>query len=255
MWSPADYARFRDARRRPFFELLARVDAATPLNVADLGCGTGELTRELLRRWPTARVDGVDSSAQMLAEAQAHALEGRLVFTRADLASWAPPAPLDVLVSNAALHWVPGHRALLERLVGMLAPGGTLAFQVPANFEAPSHRLVEGLRASVRFGPWLAGVQGGHVEPLGWYVAQLGEWGLEVDAWETTYLHLLPGPDAVLEWLRGTTLRPILAALPPAEAGVFLTTLRPLLREAYPPAGQATPFPFSRRFVVARRPG
>src|SRR4051794_7956681 len=151
MWNPAQYERFRDERKRPFFELLSRVDAAAPAQVADLGCGTGDLTLVLAERWPQARVTGVDSSEAMVAEAARRAAPERVRFELADLARWAPSAPVDVLVSNAALHWLPDHPALLTRLVSQLAPGGVLAFQVPANFEAPSHRRIDEVRAHPRF--------------------------------------------------------------------------------------------------------
>lgn len=252
MWNPAQYERFRDERKRPFFELLARVDASAPAQVVDLGCGTGDLTLVLAERWPMARVTGVDSSEAMVAEARRTATD-RVHFELADLARWTPSAPVDVLVSNAALHWLPDHPALLTRLVSLLAPGGVLAFQVPANFEAPSHRRIDEVRALPRFAPALTHVRRGHAEPLDAYEAWLAGMGLTVDAWDTTYLHVLPGEDAVLQWLLGTTLRPVLAALGPEESQAFLDTLRPLLRSDYPAAERGTPFRFTRRFVVASR--
>lgn len=255
MWDPSQYGLFRDARRRPFFELLARVEEARPARVADLGCGTGDLTRVLAERWPGASVIGVDSSEAMVAAAAQHALPGRLRFELADLARWAPAEPLDVLLSNAALHWLPDHPALLKRLAGMLAPGGVLAFQVPANFDAPSHRHIDELRERPRFAAKLAGVLKGHAETLAAYEGHLAGLGLAVDAWETSYLHVLPGEDAVLQWLLGTTLRPVLAALGAEEGEAFLAQLRPLLRQDYPEAARGTPFLFKRRFVVATRPG
>ncbi len=253
MWDPSQYGLFRDARKRPFFELLARVDVSAPAHVADLGCGTGDLTRRLAERWPGARVWGVDSSEAMVAEASRAALPERLRFEVADLARWEPPAPLDVLVSNAALHWLADHEALLARLVGMLAPGGVLAFQVPANFEAPSHRRIDEVRAHPRFAAALASVRKGHAESLATYEAWLSGRGLTVDAWETAYLHVLPGEDAVLQWLLGTTLRPVMAALGKEEGEAFLAQLRPLLRQDYPARERGTPFLFTRRFVVAAR--
>jgi trans-aconitate 2-methyltransferase len=255
MWDPSQYGLFRDARKRPFHELLSRVSVTAPAHVADLGCGTGDLTRVLAERWPGARVSGVDSSEEMVAEASQHALPGRLRFEVGDLGRWEPPARLDVLVSNAALHWLEDHEALLTRLVGMLAPGGVLAFQVPANFEAPSHRRIDEVRAHPRFAARLAGVRKGHAESLATYEGWLAGLGLTVDAWETAYLHVLPGEDAVLQWLLGTTLRPVLAALGKEEGEAFLEMLRPLLRQDYPASARGTPFLFTRRFVVAARPG
>jgi trans-aconitate 2-methyltransferase len=253
MWNPAQYERFRDERKRPFFELLARVDVASPTRVVDLGCGTGDLTLVLSERWPGASVTGVDSSEAMISEARRRATPGRVSFELADLAGWTPGEPLDVLVSNAAMHWLPDHAGLLSRLVSLLAPSGVLAFQVPANFEAPSHRLIDEVRAQPRFAATLAAVRRGHAEPLDFYEARLAGLGLGVDAWDTTYLHVLHGEDAVLQWLLGTTLRPVLSALGPEEGKAFLEVLRPLLRDAYPATARGTPYRFTRRFVVARR--
>jgi trans-aconitate 2-methyltransferase len=251
MWDPTQYEHFRDARKRPFFELLARVPVPSPDLVADLGCGTGDLTLTLAERWPGARVTGVDSSESMITEALRRPAPDRVRFELANLARWAPSAPLDVLVSNAALHWLPDHTALLSQLAGLLAPGGVLAFQVPANFEEPSHRRIDEVRALPRFAPVLDSVRRGHAESLAFYEAHLAALGLLVDAWETAYLHVLPGEDAVLQWLLGTTLRPVLAALGPQEGQAFLDTLRPLLRQDYPASPHGTPFLFRRRFVVA----
>ena len=253
MWDPTQYEHFRDARKRPFFELLARVPVPSPGLVADLGCGTGDLTLTLAERWPGACVTGVDSSESMITEALRRPAPDRVRFELADLARWAPSAPLDVLVSNAALHWLPDHAVLLSRLAGLLAPGGVLAFQVPANFEEPSHRRIDEVRALPRFAPVLDSVRRGHAESLAFYEARLAALGLSVDAWETAYLHVLPGEDAVLQWLLGTTLRPVLAALGPQEGQAFLDILRPLLRQDYPASPHGTPFLFRRRFVVAVR--
>jgi trans-aconitate 2-methyltransferase len=251
MWNPAQYEHFRDERKRPFFELLARVPATSPGLVADLGCGTGDLTLVLAERWPQARVQGVDSSEAMVSQALRLPAQPNVRFELADIARWQPPAPLDVLVSNAALHWVPDHGPLLTRLAGLLSPSGVLAFQIPANFEEPSHRRVDEVRAMPRFASRLAGVRRGHAEPLAFYEAHLAGLGFTVDAWETAYLHVLPGEDAVLQWLLGTTLRPLLAALGTEEGTAFVDTLRPLLRQDYPAHARGTPFLFRRRFVVA----
>jgi trans-aconitate 2-methyltransferase len=253
MWNPAQYERFRDERKRPFFELLARVDATAPAQVVDLGCGTGDLTLVLAERWPSARVTGVDSSEAMVAEASRRPAPDQVRFELADLAGWTPAAPVDVLFSNAALHWLPDHPTLLSRLVSLLAPSGVLAFQIPANFDAPSHRRIDEVRAQPRFAATLASVRKGQAQPLDFYEAHLSGLGLTVDAWDTTYLHVLQGEDAVLQWLLGTTLRPVLAALGPEESQAFLDVLRPLLRADYPATPWGAPFRFTRRFVVASR--
>ncbi|WP_342376646.1 methyltransferase domain-containing protein [Myxococcus stipitatus] len=253
MWDPTQYTRFRDERKRPFFELLSRVDVDAPRQVADLGCGTGDLTRVLAERWPGAVVCGVDSSVEMVEEARRRPAPEGVRFEVGELAGWEPPAPLDVLVSNAALHWVPDHAALMGRLVAKLAPSAVLAFQVPANFEAASHRLVDEVRRLPRFAPKLGAGRARPVETLERYESLLAGLGMTVDAWETTYLHLLPGEDAVLQWLLGTTLRPVLAALGEEEGRAFVEELGPRLRQAYPAHARGTPFLFTRRFVVARR--
>jgi trans-aconitate 2-methyltransferase len=262
-WDPAAYGRFAGERARPFADLVARVDAAAPARVVDLGCGSGALTATLARRWPGARVTGVDASPEMLAEAAAHVLPGRLEFVRADLRAWAPPAPPDVLVTNAALQWVPGHLSLLRRWVGVLAPGGWLALQVPGNQGAATHTALREVAAD---GPWagrlatVAGALGPQAvaDPAG-YAEVLADEGCTVDCWETTYLHVLDprgehGDDAVLAWVGGTALRPVLDALAevPDQREAFVAAYAARLRAAYPRRAWGTPMPFRRVFAVAR---
>jgi len=254
-WSPERYLRYAAERARPFRDLMARVEHPAPGIVADLGCGPGALTASLLEHWPGAFVVGVDASPAMLERARRRARPGRLGFVLADLVSWAPAQALDVIVSNAVFHWLADHDAVLDRLLDLLAPGGVLAFQVPANAAAPSHRAVAELVGSPGWCDHLAGTQAPGAMPLAWYVEHLTERGCAVDAWETTYVHVLDGDDAVLRWLEGTTLRPVLAALEPGERPLFLEQLGALLREAYPRREWGTAFPFTRRFVVATRPG
>jgi trans-aconitate 2-methyltransferase len=259
MWNPAQYLTFGDERARPFHDLVGRIGAEAPETVVDLGCGPGGLTAGLPERWPGARVLGVDSSAEMIAEAAPRAAarpDGRLRFEQADLRAWQPGAPVDVLIANAALQWVPEHVDLLERFAGWLGPGGWLAFQVPGNFRAPSHALLAELRQSSRWRDAVGEGADRHLsvlDPAG-YAERLIGLGLHVDAWETTYLHLLGGPDPVLEWVKGTGLRPVLARLDGADQEEFLDAYAARLREAYPawPDG-ITPLPFRRIFVVARR--
>lgn len=252
-WSPERYLRFASERARPFRDLLARVEHPGPRLVADLGCGPGALTASLLERWPDAFVVGVDSSPAMLSRAGRRARPGRLGFVLANLVDWSPAETPDVIVSNATFHWLPNHASLLDRLMGRLAPGGVLAFQVPANEDAPSHRAVAELVASEAWRDRLGGTLAPGARALEWYVGHLAEVGCEVDAWQTTYVHILAGDDAVLRWLEGTTLRPVLAALGPEARFRFLDQLGERLREAYPRSAWGTPFPFTRRFVVARR--
>src|SRR6266487_549045 len=235
MWDPAQYRRFSDERSRPFFDLVGRIGAPHPAFVVDLGCGTGELTATLLDRWPDALVVGVDSSAEMVADSGRRVVPGRLHFHLTDLREWRPNRAVDVILSNAALHWVPEHPDLLPRWVQWLAPSGWLAFQVPGNDAAPSHELLGELRRSPRWRDRLDEPAGGPrvLEPAD-YLERLVRLGCEVDAWETTYLHVLAGQDAVLEWVKGTALRPVLAQLGGEERDEFLGDYGERLREAYP---------------------
>lgn len=249
-WDPAVYQGFGDQRARPFRDLLAHVGATDPARVVDLGCGSGALTATLAQRWPGAQVLGVDASPEMLAEARPGP---RLDFRLGDIADWDPAADgADVVVSNAALQWVPGHLAMLARWAGALPSGGWLAFQVPANFAAPSHQL---MRETAQLPRWRSRLDGvlrheGAVEALETYWRILADAGCRVDAWETSYLHVLAGENPVLDWVRGTGLRPVLAALGP-EGAAFEEQYAARLREAYPATQHGTVFAFLRRFVVA----
>ena len=257
-WDPAVYLRFGGERARPFADLLARVPVAEPRTVVDLGCGEGALTASLARRWPEASVTGVDSSHEMLAAAAAHAEPGRVEFVEGDVRTWTAHRPVDVLVSNAVLHWVPEHPRLLAAWAAVLAPGGALAVQVPGNFRAPTHALLAALCRAPRWGGRLDAVAPADdavLEPAG-YLGILAGAGLEPDVWETTYLHVLRGEDPVLGWVRSTTLRPVLGLLDAAEAAELTADYAAALREAYPPRPDGTTvLPFRRIFAVGRRPG
>ncbi len=254
-WDPAQYERFRAERSRPFFDLLARVPELDVRHGADLGCGTGELTLELARRWPAARFWGVDNSAAMLARAQALPAQPGLGFVETDLARWRPDAPLDLAFSNAAFQWVPGHPGLLAHLASALAPGGVLAVQLPHNYHEPSHVAVRELLAEPAWrrrcpdpGPAPA------AETPERYLELLRQLGFAVEMWRTIYYHQLPGPEEVVEWLKGTRLRPVLSALAAAEQPAFLAELGERMAAAYPPQpGGGVVFPFPRLFFVARR--
>ena len=261
MWDPARYRQFGAERSRPFYELLSRIGATDPGFVADLGCGPGELTAELGRRWPAADVLGVDSSAEMIAAAEAVLAElrsgspaPRLRFEQADVRQWQPARPVDVIVSNAMFQWVDGHEALLPRLVSRLADGGWLAFQVPGNFDQAAHWLLREMAGSPRWRALLSGVAFNRqaADPV-LYLDLLAREGCAVDAWETTYLHVLTGPDPVLRWYQGTGLRPVIAALDAGQAAEFMAEYGAMLRQKYPQAPYGTVLPFRRVFVVARR--
>ena len=255
-WDPAKYVQFGDYRNRPFFDLTARIHALAPARVVDLGCGPGNLTATLAERWPGAQVVGLDSSAEMLAKAAPLAAETPgLAFEQADIAAWMPTPDTDVVVSNAALQWVPGHQDMMRRWLQALRPGAWFAMQVPGNFNAPSHALMRELADSDRWASKLGGVlRGGEsVGEPGDYLAVLLEAGCSADAWETSYLQVLPGQDPVLEWVRGTALVPVRAALDADEAQQFEAEYAAALRSAYPQGVHGTVFPFRRIFAVGRK--
>ena len=251
MWNPDVYLAYADHRGRPFYDLLARV-GGTPRRITDLGCGPGNLTEALTRRWPGAIVEALDSSPEMVEAARSRGLDARV----GDVRDWVPAPDTDLLVSNATLHWVPEHAELLVRWAAQLAAGSWIAFQVPGNFDAPSHLAVRDLVSSPRWSRLLGDFPFERpevVRPAADYAGLLTDAGCSVDAWETTYVHELTGPDPVLEWIHGTTLRPVRAVLSDTEWARFREELIPLLDDAYPQrADGITFFPFRRIFVVAQ---
>ena len=253
MWNPDQYQRFSEHRSRPFFDLIARIDAPRAKRIADLGCGPGNLTANLSGRWSESTVTGVDNSAEMLEKANTFT-NPHLEFELADLSTWQPKELQDVIVSNAALQWVPNHEALIPRLAGLLEPDGCLAVQMPNNFDQASHVAINQICSSPRWNKQLGNLDSAlrHAKPLEWYVTQLSNLGFQVDAWETNYQHILPGENAVLEWVKGTALRPMLAVLE-ADQNEFLEQCRQRLLEVYPPQSFGTLLPFERVFFVAHR--
>ncbi|NIJ13090.1 trans-aconitate 2-methyltransferase [Saccharomonospora amisosensis] len=251
MWDPGKYLDYSEPRARPFFDLLARVAATRPRRVVDLGCGPGNLTQTLSRRWPQASVEAIDNSPEMVAAARRSGVKAEI----ADVAEWEPAADTDVVVCNAVLQWVPGHRELLRRWAGRLPSGAWLAAQLPGNFDAPSHTLPRQVARDPRWAPRLEGAplleNDAVADPME-YAELFAELGCQVDAWETTYIQRLTGDDAVLEWVSGTALRPVRAALAEHEWVAFREQLAPLLAQAYPSRGDGTTWlPFRRVFVVA----
>jgi trans-aconitate 2-methyltransferase len=251
-WDPVQYARYSSQRSRPFFDLTAQLDVKNPGTVVDLGCGSGELTVTLAERWPGASVRGIDSSAEMIERTPVARNVTFTVGTAQDFDA----TGTDVLISNAMLQWVPDHEELLVSWGRQLNRRGRLAFQVPANFDAPSHRLMRELAESP---PWrhrlhevLRGADA--VADPATYLDLLMRQGLQVDVWQTEYLHVLQGPDPVLDWVRGTGLRPVLAVLSDQDAAAFSAEYAAALRQAYPQQPYGTVFGFTRTFVLARKP-
>ncbi len=261
-WNPQQYLAYEDQRLRPALDLLARIPLASPRTVVDLGCGAGNVTRMLAARWPDAAILGVDNSEAMLAKARAASGDlGHVAFEAADIGTWSPAAPVDVLYSNAALHWLPDHATLLPRLAQAVGPGGVLAVQMPRNFEAPSHAPLAMIARSARWRDRLAPlVRETPVAAAEQYLRWLDPLCSAIDVWETIYLQRLParedGEHPVVAFVSGTWLNPFLERLsddPPARAA-FLADYRERIERSYPrESGGAVLFPFRRLFIVATR--
>jgi trans-aconitate 2-methyltransferase len=252
-WNPQQYLKFAQPRLRPALDLIARIGATDPAVVYDLGCGTGNITRLLAERWPAARISGVDDSAPMLAQAAQQ--PSQIQWIQQSVAAWRAESPADVIFSNAALHWLPNHQHLFASLVAMLAPGGILAVQMPRNFLAPSHTAIHD---TVRAGPWRERLESLIVPPPvaepQFYYAVLQAHAAMLDIWETEYLHVLTGVDAVKEWTKGTWLKQFLDHLGEPERSAFETQYARRVGAAYPPLPNGeTLFPFRRLFIVMQR--
>lgn len=261
-WDADQYLRFAEQRNRPLDELLARVPELPPRpTVLDLGCGPGNSTAALRRRWPDARLLGLDTSPALLEKARTEG-EPSAEYRQQDVTAYDPaPERPDLIASNAALHWMDtdtaDHLELLPRWAAALRPGGVIAFQLPGNFAAPSHTLLADLRRSPRWRERLGTVRpdASCHRPESYARALLAA-GCTADVWETTYATVLPGRDPVLEWVKGSTLRPVLARLPEeGEREEFLAEYGALLRAAYPADEHGTVFPFRRVFAVAVKRG
>ncbi|BBX32197.1 trans-aconitate 2-methyltransferase [Mycolicibacterium mageritense DSM 44476 = CIP 104973] len=252
MWNPDTYLAFADHRGRPFFDLLSRVGAQSPRRVVDLGCGPGNLTVTLAERWPDAALEAWDNSPEMVAAARERGVDADV----GGIAEWVPRPDTDVVVSNAALQWVPEHRELLTRWVSQLDAGAWIAFQVPGNFDSPSHQAVREVARRKPFAtplrdmPWR---EAHVVDAPAEYAGLLTDAGCTVDAWETTYVHQLTGDTPVLDWITGTALTQVKGRLTEEAWQQYRQAIIPLLAEAYParPDG-ITFFPFRRVFVVGQ---
>lgn len=253
MWNPAQYLRFEDERTRPSRDLCARILHPAPATVLDAGCGPGNSSEVLRERWPGARITGLDNSPEMIEEARKRRPEG--AWITADLAAFEAD-PFDVLFSNAVLQWLPDHRALLPRLMALVAPGGSLAVQMPASAQSPARKAMERAASHPRFRGLLTGADR-HLtfRDAGFYYEILAPLSAGVDLWETTYHHVLPGHEAVVQWFESTGMRPYLERLTdPGDRTFFKEEVLEGCREAFPLAGDGNLLlPFPRLFFVARK--
>lgn len=246
-WDPTLYLRHADERGRPFVDLIARVPV-TPASIVDLGCGPGHLTPMLRERWPDATIVGVDSSSDMIDEAQAR---GDAEYVLADVAAWEPDGQVDLIVSNALFQWVPDELDVIRRLASSVNAGGAFALQVPNNGGAPSHALLHEISSRPPYGEHTEGLHDRRGRGAEDYLDLFAGLGWAVDAWETTYLHVLHGDDPVFSWISGTGARPVLQALPDDLRPRFVEEYQAALRAAYPQRPWGTVLPFARTFAVA----
>lgn len=250
-WDDAQYVKFLDARTRPAAELLARVPVAKASRVVDLGCGPGNSTELLRERWPEARLTGVDSSAEMLGRARQVLPDA--TWVQADVARYAPDGPVDVFFANAVFHWVPGHARILGELLDHLSPGGALAVQMPHNLDEPSHRLMREVG-----GPWSDAIGAVESRPAvlapSDYYDVLAPRAAAVDIWLTRYEHVMADAAAIVEWVKGTGLRPYLEALPDAQRRPYLAAYQKAIDAVYTQRADGKRlFSFPRLFIVAVR--
>ena len=252
-WDPRQYLKFADNRLRPALDLLAQISLDSPRDVYDLGCGPGNITRLLAERWPGAAVTGIDSSSEMLVKASEEAPTFSLL--RADIAQWSAPKQADLLFSNATMHWLDDHGRLLPHLLAQLVPAGVLAVQMPRNHDAPSYQLIEAAASDGPWAPRLSQVRSvlRSVESAEAYYRILAPLARQVDIWETEYLHVLEGDSPVLEWFKGTALRPYLDVLDEPNRGAFLAVYATRIAAAYPKqVDGCTLLPFRRIFLIAQ---
>ncbi len=258
-WDPVQCGRFADARLRPQHDLIARLGRllpAPPATIVDLGCGGGQASRLLARRFRGAKVTGLDADPAMLASAKltsTGAGAARVRYARADIATWSPRARVDVVFANASLQWVPGHDTLFPRLIGRVCAGGALAVQMPLSLAQPSHVLMRSLAAEMPWRSWLDRLDAKMaVAEAADYYRWLAPHAVHLDIWQTTYLHVLEGPDPVANWTKGSGLRPYLTALPAERRDAFFKAYASLVASAYPPAADGRVlYPFNRLFIVA----
>lgn len=253
-WSADRYLRFEEQRTRPVRDLLAAIPAEACTSAIDLGCGPGNSTELLAARFRQARVTGLDSSPDMIRAAQARL--PAVDFVLDGIAEWEGQERYDVILSNAALQWVPDHTRLLPRLAARRTDGGVLAIQIPDNLGEPAQTLMQDVAAAGTWSGKLAGASASRTrpDPPDWYYALLRPHCRYIDIWRTTYIHVLPGgPDAIVAWFSSTGLRPFLAPLDEAEQAAFIERYREAVAGAYPTMQDgAVLLAMPRLFIVAR---
>jgi trans-aconitate 2-methyltransferase len=255
-WDPNLYLRYANERARPAADLIAQIRLDSPARIVDLGCGPGNSTEQLRNCWPQAAITGIDNSQEMLAQAKGKHPDWQ--WALCDIEAWRPEAGVDLIFSNAALHWVPSHATLFRSLISSVAPGGALAAQMPNNFQSPAHSVMQevALGGDPRWGKALAAAPGTFtVQPAAFYYDVLRKQASRVDIWETEYQHVMDGPKAIFDWIRSTGMRPYLERLPDSEQKqLFEEMCLEGFQEAYRPNDQGKVlFPFRRMFIVAYR--
>ncbi|RST52193.1 trans-aconitate 2-methyltransferase [Variovorax sp. MHTC-1] len=253
-WNPALYRRYEDERTRPAQELLARVPLTGAARVVDLGCGPGNSTELLVQRFAGAAVVGTDNSEAMLVSARERLPQAR--FELSDIARWQPELAPDLIYANASLQWVPDHETLIPRLFAALAPGGVLAIQMPDNREEPTHRLMREVAAEA---PWARAIGDADklrtmLLPIDGYYDLLAADAAQVDVWRTAYQHPMASAAAIVEWVRGTGLKPFVDRLPAELQASYLAEYQRRVDGAYPVRTDGKRLlAFPRMFIVARR--